>query len=545
MDTSVAEYQRPHNLWQRFLAVYGRVAITTVAFLVQIFVFVAILLAGSEAAPWVGTVSVVVSVGVLVFILNSRMQIEYKLAWMIPIMLMPLLGGTFYLMFGSRTGTQRQIARYRATQDIAGMDQISAPGLLRVRAGRPGELPALTAKPEEPVPHVAIDPDAARQIGYFESNGPFVAYRDTETTYYKVGEEAFAAMLEALEGARRWIVMEYFIVSDGVMWRRILDVLERKAAEGVEIRFMYDDLGSLWDLPPRFIRELTALGIRVQPVNKFGPGLTLRYNNRDHRKITVVDGVVAFTGGLNIADEYINEITRFGHWKDTSIRLRGPGAWGMATLFFTMWDWLTGERTELARLHPSDDSLAGLPGGEGIVVSYDDTPFDDISLGWAAYRNMMTRAHTRIDLMTPYLVPTNEMISVFTALAESGVQVRIITPGIPDKAYVYSVTRSNYRALVEAGVELYEYTPGFLHAKQMIVDDEIAIIGTINFDFRSFYLHQENAVWMYRTSAVPEMVADFEATLAESRRVSLAEVRATRWWRRALWLVLRTFSPLM
>ncbi len=549
MVSQAVELHRPRNALQRFLAVGGRIGITTIALLVQLVVFVFIMLQGRDIAPWVGTASIVVSVGVLALILNSRMQIEYKLAWAIPILLLPLLGGVFYLMFGSRTGTRRQMTRYRAMQDVATLDQISAPGLVRVRAAEPGqelpELPPAELSRSPAIQTIAIDPDAASQINYLANSGPFVAYQGTRTTYYPVGEDAFEAMIEALEGAEHWIAMEYFIVAEGEMWQRLFEVLARKAADGVKVWFMYDDLGSIVNLPPRFIKTLTRAGIRVQPVNRFGPGLTLRYNNRDHRKLTIVDGVIGFTGGLNIADEYINAIERFGHWKDTSLRLTGPGAWGMATLFFTMWDLITGEHTDLASLHPSEQRVAELSGGAGIVVSYDDTPFDDFSLGWSAYRNLMTRAHHRIDLMTPYFVPTNEMISVFGSLAASGIQVRLITPGIPDKAYVYSVTRSNYRPLVEAGVEVYEYAPGFLHAKQMVVDDQIAIIGTINFDFRSFYLHQENAVWMYRTSAIAEMSADFEATLAQCRRVTLADVRSARWWRRAIWIALRTFSPLM
>ncbi|WP_341730290.1 phospholipase D-like domain-containing protein [Brooklawnia sp.] len=545
-DVSVRRVETRNSV-RRFVAVSGRVALTALALILQLVVFGLLLVRSSEFSPWLGTLSGLISVGVVAFILNSHMQVEYKLAWIIPIMLAPLFGGAFYLIFGARTGTRRQMLHYSAIQDLAALDQESAVGALAVLPGTLGEQPpelepATTA---ESLPVISIDPDAARQIAHLESMGPFRAYRDTETTYYPVGEDAFAAMLEALEGAKRWIAMEYFIVSEGQMWRKVLDVLSRKAAEGVQIWFMYDDLGSLWTLPEDFIKDLRNAGIRVRPFNKLGPGLTLRYNNRDHRKFTIVDGVIAFTGGINIADEYINAIQRFGHWKDTAIRLRGSGAWGMASLFFTIWDLVSGEQTDLAALHASDDEVAAQPGGAGVVVSYDDTPFDDVSLGWTAYRGMMSRAKFRVDLTTPYLVPTNEMITVFTALARSGVQVRIITPGIPDKAYVYAVTRSNYRPLVEAGVEVYEYSPGFIHAKQMIVDDDTAVIGTINFDFRSFYLHQEDAVWMYQTPAIADMSADFEATLEKCRRVGLTEVRSTPWWRRAVWLVLRTFSPLM
>ncbi len=547
METGARVHKgRTRNSLRRFMAIGTRVTLTALALILQLLVFGTLLLRSSEFAPWIGSLSILISIGVVAFILNSRMQVEYKLAWTIPIMLMPLFGGAFYLLFGARSGTRRQTLQYKSRQDLAAIDQKSVVGALSVLPGSLDEQdPKLEPAAGALLPVIDIEPDAARQIAYLEAGGPFRAYRDTETVYYPLGEDAFEAMLEALSGAKRWIAMEYFIVSEGQMWRKIFDVLARKASEGIQVWFMYDDLGSLWRLPDGFAKELRDAGVNVRSFNKLGPGLTLRYNNRDHRKFTIVDGLIGFTGGINIADEYINAIERFGHWKDTSIRLRGPGAWGMASLYFTIWDLVSGEQTDLGALHPSDEELAAQSGGAGVVVSYDDTPFDDVSLGWAAYRGMMSRAKFQVDLITPYLVPTGEMITVFTALAESGVRVRIITPGIPDKSYVYAVTRSNYRPLVEAGVEVYEYTPGFIHAKQMIVDNDTAIIGTINFDFRSFYLHQENAVWMHQTSAIAQMAADYESTLEKCRRVGLTEVRSTSWWRRAVWLVLRTFSPLM
>ncbi len=549
MVSQAVELHRPRNALQRFLAVGGRIGITTIALLVQLVVFVFIMLQGRDIAPWVGTASIVVSVGVLALILNSRMQIEYKLAWAIPILLLPLLGGVFYLMFGSRTGTRRQMTRYRAMQDVATLDQISAPGLVRVRAAEPGqelpELPPAELSRSPAIQTIAIDPDAASQINYLANSGPFVAYQGTRTTYYPVGEDAFEAMIEALEGAEHWIAMEYFIVAEGEMWQRLFEVLARKAADGVKVWFMYDDLGSIVNLPPRFIKTLTRAGIRVQPVNRFGPGLTLRYNNRDHRKLTIVDGVIGFTGGLNIADEYINAIERFGHWKDTSLRLTGPGAWGMATLFFTMWDLITGEHTDLAsstpqraaggrvvrrrrhrgqlRRHPVRRFLArlvGLPQPDDAGPS-PDRPDD-----------ALLRADQRDD----------QRLRLAGGLRHPGAADH---PRHPGQGLRLLGDPVELPPLVEAGVEVYEYAPGFLHAKQMVVDDQIAIIGTINFDFRSFYLHQENAVWMYRTSAIAEMSADFEATPAQCRRVTLADVRSARWWRRAIWIALRTFSPLM
>lgn len=607
------EPRKPHHAAQRFIAVWARVTLTGLAFCAQLFVFFLILTRGQELTSWLAPTSIAISILVVAYILNSRMLIEYKMMWTIIIMLMPLFGGVFYLLFGTRTGTRGQLERYRRLLAAAAQEQDDAPGLLLahdpallpgengepddlsdpdastsgmvetgqvgdqtllpIRAGGPGErrrLPrrlrrgvfarwtaearaARKRRDYVPSPVVTTDvvlpdaaPDAIRQASFLATVGPFYPYRDTATTYYPLGEDAFEAMLEALEGATRWIGVEYFIIAEGAMWTTMSEVLKRKAREGVEVRLMYDDMGSLWRLPAGFIADLTSAGVRVAPVNRFGANLSMRYNNRDHRKILVVDGIVGFTGGINIADEYINLRPRFGHWKDTTIRLHGPGAWGLSVLFFSLWDHIHKDvHTDLSAYRPRPSEVAALPAQPGVVVSYDDTPLDDYSLGWEAYRNMMTRAQHSIDLITPYLVPTAEMINTLSSMALSGVRVRIITPGIPDKAYVYALTRSNYKMLVDAGVEVYEYTPGFIHAKQMTVDEDYAIIGTINFDYRSFYLHQENAVWMYRTTAIAEMIADFEDTLAKSRRVSLADVHATPWYRRGLWILLRTFAPIM
>lgn len=535
----------------RSIKIWARMAVIAVALILQLGLFVVGMLWFQDSVPWVTAVSVAISVFVVAYVLNSRMAVEYKMAWIIVILLLPLFGGVFYLVFGSRSGSHRWMQRYRMIQDEFALDQRSAPGAIAVH---PDTTPALTAQRgstelvagPQPAGLMSLPAPAARQALMIAETGPFMAYRDTATTYYPSGEEAFVDMLEALEGAREWIAMEYFIVADGVMLDKIVDILFRKAAQGVRVWFMYDDWGSVWRLPTELPGQMRAAGIQVHAVNKLGLGLTLRYNNRDHRKMTIVDGVIAFTGGINIADEYINELERFGYWKDTSIRLQGPGAWGMASLFFTLWEQTAGAPVEIAGLHPSEAVVAANSTPDaGVVMSYDDDPFDDVSVGWDAYRGLMAKATTSIDVMTPYFIPTGEMISVFRSAAASGVRVRLMTPGIPDKPAVYAVTRSYYAPLVEAGVEIYEYTPGFLHAKQMVVDGEMAIIGTINFDFRSFYLHQENAVWMYRTSAIPAMVADFDAAVAVSRRVTLAQVRARPWIRKFGATIARTFSVML
>lgn len=529
-----------------------------IAVAIQLAVFFILVLGTQSYAPWLQTVSVAISVIVLAFILNSRMHMEYKLMWTIVIMLTPFFGGMFYLLFGSRTGTNRQMRRWNLLKEKASHDQDGYPGLLELTSH---SVPVLETASQREMPHQeivlhdaqsdsvdktsALDIDAMHMVEFLSSLGSYYPYSNTQTDYYPVGEEAFAQILADLEGATSWIGIEYFIISDGVMWDTIFDILKQKAAHGVDVRLMFDDLGSMWDLPDNLIKECEKAGIKVRPVNRFGPGVTLRYNNRDHRKILVIDGLIAYTGGINIADEYINHKQRFGHWKDTTIRLAGYGAWGMVTLFFTLWDHLNSTQTSLVDYRPDPARLAQIGHHQGVVISYDDTPLDDYSLGWAVYRNTLMRAHSSIDIMTPYLIPTAEMINSIASMAQSGVRVRICVPGIPDKKYVYAVTQSNYKPLIKAGVEIYEYTPGFLHAKQMVVDAKSAVIGTINFDYRSFYLHQENAVWMYDTEAVSDMVSDFDKTISMSRRVTAEEVNSVPWWKRAIWIALRTFAPIM
>lgn len=509
--------------FSRILAVWGRLVIALIALVVQAVLLVSALTWASDATSWVWGLCILLSVVAVLWIISSSMPTDYKLAWVIPIIALPLVGGVVYLLHGMAFRRTTRL-RYEAIQERARQAEVDVPGVL--------DPEALDIPGAERVFH---------QVSYLSHVGPFLPFTRTATTYYPSGDEAFPAMLAAMEQAKRYILVEFFIVSEGRMWDAMFDVLSRKAAEGVDVRFMFDDLGSLWKLPVGFVRKLTAAGIRVEPFNRMGIGLTMRLNNRDHRKMLIIDGLVGFTGGLNIGDEYINKIVRFGHWKDTAVKLEGPGVWGLVVLFFTLFDMSTGKPTELSDFLPDYTGCTG----EGLVVSYDDSPFDHLSVGWGAYRNLMFRAQHSVDIMTPYLIPSVGQIEVLGALARSGIRVRIVTPGIPDKRLVFAVTRSNYEALINDGVEVYEYTPGFMHAKQMVADDDLAIIGTINFDFRSFYLHQENAVLMYRTGAVATMREDFDAVVAQSHRVTPEEVRAVRWPTRVVRTVLRTFAPML
>ncbi len=557
----VGRNQNKHPRGQRFAATWLRFGLTAIALLAQLVIFVLLVFVGAAYLRWGAAVGVIVSALVVFYILNSRMQIEYKLAWSIVILLVPLAGGVFYLMFGARAGAGRQMKRYQEIQKGIRQHQIRAPEAVTAGpaaiaeaklAGKRSEgekFPDSTAELEVIKENSSmisvgrdVDPRARRQLSYFEAVGPFVGYTNTETTYYPVGDDAFVQILKDLEGAKRWIGLEFFIVAEGTMLDDLLEVLQRKAAEGVEVYFMYDDFGSMLRVSAGFEKRLRGMGIKAQPINKFGPGLTLRYNNRDHRKLLVIDGEIGYTGGINVADEYVNRIERFGHWRDTVLRMEGPGVWGLATLYFSFWDLNTGEVTELENYEPRRQWDISAP---GVTLAFDDTPFDNFSTGWSGYRQMIARAQNYVDFTTPYLVPSQEQMDCLIFAAKSGVRVRIFVPGIPDKKLVYEVTRSNYAPLLAAGVRIFEYTPGFLHAKQMVADDEFAIIGTINFDFRSFYLHQENAVWMFQTTAIAEMAKDFDELERFSREVTLEQAKSVRLPRRLLRTILRTFSPMM
>lgn len=504
---------------------WGRLTIMAAALIVQVGLIVVVETLLSSHTDLFVLGSSALAVVVLLIIINGPMTLAYKLAWAIPILLFPVVGGVFYLLYGMRKVPARTVARWRAATNRARSAESLVPSV---------QVPRL--------PDVEVDIREEQQVRRLVNSTGYPLRQHTATRYFPVGEEAFAAMLADLEAARRYIFCEYFIVDDGEMWRRLFDVLARKAAEGLDVRFMYDDVGSLFTLPNGFRRACRDAGIRMHRVNPFAMHFTLRFNNRDHRKIMAIDGTIAYTGGLNIADEYINAKERFGHWKDTAVRLEGPGAWSLTVMFLNLWETADHQLVDYRAFVPAEVPLTE---NAGLVLPYDDSPFDRLATGEETYAAMLVRARRTVDIFTPYLIPTESLVQQLIATAQAGVRVRIVTPGIPDKPYVYSVTRSFYEPLVKHGVEVYEYTPGFIHAKSMCVDEEFGIVGTVNFDYRSFYLHYENAVWMCDTEAVAALAADCDATVAQSRRITLEWCRGVSWWRRLGRAVLRTFAPLM
>ncbi|MCF2671679.1 cardiolipin synthase [Butyricicoccus pullicaecorum] len=469
---------------------------------------------------WLYRLFNILSIIMVIWLIRKYDNPAYKMAWIIMIILFPLVGGLFYLFWGNTPfNSARMRHRFHPrTPDFEGA------------AERPASEALAAALPRH-----------QRGARYIENESAMPVWGDTVTTYYPVGEKQFAAMCEALESAQRFIFLEYFIVEEGVMWNTMLDILARKAQAGVEVRMLYDDAGCIATLPRGYDKYLCALGIRCVRFNRFIPTLNTYLNNRDHRKICVVDGNVGFMGGINLADEYINQKVRFGHWKDTGVRLIGPGVANMTEMFLQMWEYTTGEKA-CARAPYMPTVVRS---GDGYVQPFYDSPLDDRNVGETVFMHIINRAQRYVYITTPYLILDNEMITALTIAAQSGVDVRIVTPGIPDKKPVYMVTRSYYLQLRRAGVKIYEYSPGFLHAKMIVSDDDVAVVGTMNMDFRSFFLHFECGTVLYGGQTITDVRDDILETIGLSREIDADWFRGVPWISSIAASILRLFAPML
>ena len=503
----------------RFLT--QRVVLTALLILIQALLLFGIIWKLNNYFIYFYAFSVLLSLLLTLRIINNKSNPAFKIAWLIPILLFPVLGGLVYLVFGSdRTGKYIRNKMGRIEKEM--QDGIS----------KANERSGIEKMP----------PDVVNQSHYISNSAHCPPYKNTTVEYLPMGEVKFERMVQELKKAKRYIFMEYFIIQEGTMWNTILDVLEEKAKEGVDVRVIYDDMGCILTLPTGYEKTLREKGIHCQIFNPFIPILSSHFNTRDHRKICVIDGNVGFTGGINLADEYINGYEKHGHWKDTAILLKGEAVFSLTTMFLSMWDYLIKKEGEdYAAYYPDSwDENA-----QGIVQPFADNPLDDEAVGETVYLNLINKAKRYVYITTPYLILSNEMVTAMNTAAKSGVDVRIITPHVPDKWYVHAVSRSYYEMLVEAGVKIYEYTPGFVHAKTFVVDDEYAVVGTINLDYRSLYLHFECAAWMYKASCVTDVRDDFLKTQQMSQEITLEECRNISIPRRLGRSVLRVLAPLM
>lgn len=387
------------------------------------------------------------------------------------------------------------------------------------------------------------DADAYAQANFLYSAASMPCCDNSVAAYYPLGEDFDSALLSDLEKAEHFIMMEYFIVQEGKMWDSIHAVLKEKAAQGVSVFFMYDDFGCMTTLPERYYWQLCEEGIQCILSNKFTPVLSNVHNNRDHRKITVIDGRIGFTGGVNLADEYINAVEKYGHWKDTAVRIEGEAVKNLMMLFIASWNTQSKKPIDCdAYMEVPEAQLQGrgyvIPFGDGLAPLYRDT------IGKNVYLNMIHGAKEYLYITTPYLICDHELLSALRIAARKGMDVRIITPHIPDKKTVFLMTRSNYRVLLQDGVKIYEYTPGFIHAKNFVCDDKLAVCGTINLDYRSLVHHFECGAWMYDTECIGDMKADFLATVEQSQQIVVGETML-RGWQRLLAELMKVFSPLL
>ena len=503
----------------RFLT--QRVVLTALLILIQALLLFGIIWKLNNYFIYFYAFSVLLSLLLTLRIINNKSNHAFKIAWLIHILLFLVLGGLVCLVFGSdRTGKYIRNKMGRIEKEM--QDGIS----------KANERSGIEKMP----------PDVVNQSHYISNSAHCPPYKNTTVEYLPMGEVKFERMVQELKKAKRYIFMEYFIIQEGTMWNTILDVLEEKAKEGVDVRVIYDDMGCILTLPTGYEKTLREKGIQCQIFNPFIPILSSHFNTRDHRKICVIDGNVGFTGGINLADEYINGYEKHGHWKDTAILLKGEAVFSLTTMFLSMWDYLIKKEGEdYAAYYPDSwDENA-----QGIVQPFADNPLDDEAVGETVYLNLINKAKRYVYITTPYLILSNEMVTAMNTAAKSGVDVRIITPHVPDKWYVHAVSRSYYEMLVEAGVKIYEYTPGFVHAKTFVVDDEYAVVGTINLDYRSLYLHFECAAWMYKASCVTDVRDDFLKTQQMSQEITLEECRNISIPRRLGRSVLRVLAPLM
>ncbi len=469
----------------------------------------------------------VVCVAAVLWIVNKRINPAYKLAWTLLILALPILGAAVYALYGRPYAKTRFGMRFAAAAE-------ESRGLLHENEE---DRKALEAE----------DQQMNKQSVYLRDYAGYPVYRGTTTRYFPNGEGLYKSMMEELEKASHFIFLEYFIIDNGEMWQSILDILERKAREGLDVRVIYDDVGCVNTLPAGFYKELRKRGIRCEVFNPFHRLVSVILNNRDHRKIMVIDGHTGYTGGINLADEYINRKVRFGYWKDTGVMLKGEAVWNFTVMFLRMWAFLTKDPSELKDPGPLLPSsyAEGAFESDGFVQPYSDQPLDQETVGENVYLNMINQAKRYVYIFTPYVIIDHEMMTALCLASKNGVDVRIITPGIPDKKLIFLLTRSYFPELIDNGVRIYEFEPGFIHAKCFVCDDEVATVGTVNLDFRSLYLHFECGVWMYRAEAVAQVRQDVDRTLKKCREITQQEVHSLSWPKRLLQSFLRLFAPML
>lgn len=502
--------------------VFSRLGLILVLFLIQAFILLSAFLWFSEFMPEYMGISVVFIVIMVLYLFNCDFDAEVKLTWLMVIMLLPVFG-TMLLLY-----TQIEIG-HRAIK--VRLQQL----IEETRESIPQSEEALRGLAEE-------SPESAELAHYIGRTGCYPVYRNTEVTYFPLGEDKFQELLKQLKKAEHFIFLEYFIVEEGLMWGKVLEILAEKAAEGVEVRILYDGTCEFSTLPHDYPKRLQKLGIQCKMFAPLKPFVSTHYNYRDHRKILVIDGHTAFNGGINLADQYINRVEKHGHWKDTAVMLQGEAAASFTLMFLQMWN-LDEKKTEFQKY--LDCSVGMQWNAKGYILPFGDYPLDRDKVGERVYMDILNQSHRYVHIMSPYLILDGEMKAALQFAAERGIDVKIILPGIPDKKIPYALAKTHYASLLKSGVQIYEYTPGFVHAKVFVSDDCKAVVGTINLDYRSFYHHFECATYMCHTQCISDIEKDFQDTLAKCRKVTKETIRREKWTMKVTGCIAKTIAPLL
>ena len=502
----------------------GRLFISILLLVLQVALFCYAIWRLSNYFIYIYIILLILTVYATLYLLTKPLNPSYKVTWLIVLLLFPGVGTIVYCLYGTRRLSRKQEKQ---------LSQLTA-SFIRHRTDDSKLLSHLQLS----------NHDAFLQANYLSQFGGFSLFQKTKTTFLSPGEVKFNWLLRDLKQAKHYIFLEYFIIEEGDIWSQILEILTQKVHEGVEVRVIYDDVGCLNRLPFGYEKKLHERGIKCVVFNRIGHVFNIRYNNRDHRKIAVIDGYIGYTGGINIGDEYINVNQHLGHWKDAALCLKGEAVWNLTLMFLQHWSYITKVQEDYTSYKPhlyAEEVFES----DGYVLPYGDSPLDDEIVGEMAYLNMINRAKNYLYISTPYLIVDNELVTALSLAAKSGVDVRITTPHVPDKWYVHLITRGYYLQLLKAGVKIYEYTPGFLHAKTFVCDDLYAIVGTINLDFRSLYLHFECATWLYNTSSVFEVKADYEQMLTKCQSITVDECQKLNFFTKLIRAILLIFAPLM
>ena len=500
----------------------GRALFVGVSLILQVGWIVGLVMKVNDYYAQISIVTSFLALAMVLRIYGKHQNGAIKTSWIILILLFPVFGLCLYFLVG-RTGATKGMRRR--------FEKINT------------ELDGLLVQDEALLAELTEEnPGVANQCRYIARFGPYPVYRNTDVVFYADAADGLEAQKEELRKAEKFIFMEYHAIEDSQSFHGLEEILAEKAAQGVDVRLFYDDMGSIGFVSGPFVKRMREKGIQCRVFNPLLPIINVFMNNRDHRKITVVDGRVGFTGGYNLADEYFNLTHPFGQWKDTGLKLTGDAVRSLTVMFLEMWNAMEKSDADYERFLPP---IAHTAAERGCVQPYADSPLDDERVGENVYMNMVKNAKHYVYVMTPYLILDDEMNYELGLAAKRGVDVRVMTPGIPDKKLVYGVTRSYYAGLVRDGVRMYEYTPGFVHAKEMLCDGETAAVGTINLDYRSLYHHFENGAFLYNCSAIEDIRRDFDETLTQCREVTADYSGKRSAVLRGKQCLLRLFAPLM